>query len=703
MLPHKLIKRFNQRSLAWLLLSLFLALAVPTTLLVWQAWTQLKWEAFHQSSGSAEELTNRIDSRLQEMVNSIERRSFADYSFLLNAGDSNATTKQRSPLSSYPVEAALPGLLGYFQVDTNGEFSTPLLPVSRSAASELGISASEYDKRLELAKHIRTVLAENRLVQSRPGPAAVQSIEESVAAPYAGAEEVLIAADKDAYSQQIFDELDQRRQNEPSRSKSAGAAAKDGARAEAKSSAQRSNTIGKVSDLKLDAKLQNKSEQIEREAALQKSRVNFADDAPLEVVDKKEAARPASAATRRVSADLLATASSQDRISTFESDIDSFTFSILGSGQFVLFRKIWHNGERYIQGLLIDNDAFLKDAVGTAFSETSLSSISNLIVAYGDDVIESYGARDATSRSVYSDVAKDLSGSLLYRSRLGAPLDSLELIYSVQRLPPGPGARILAWLTLILAVVFTSGFFILYRLGISQLRLAQQQQDFVSAVSHELKTPLTSIRMYGEMLKEGWADDSKRQSYYEFIHDEAERLSRLIANVLQLASITRDEPQCNPKPVLLGELMDNVESRISSQVERAGFALHLQRVPAAGQTSVDVDVDCFLQIVINLVDNAIKFSKNATDKSIDIECKVLGTSQVQFSIRDYGPGIPKDQMQKIFQLFYRTESELTRETVGTGIGLAIVHQLTLAMSGSVDVVNVGPGAEFRLLFPVSET
>ncbi len=68
------------------------------------------------------------------------------------------------------------------------------------------------------------------------------------------------------------------------------------------------------------------------------------------------------------------------------------------------------------------------------------------------------------------------------------------------------------------------------------------------------------------------------------------------------------------------------------------------------------------------------------------------------SVRDYGPGVPQDQMKKIFELFYRSESELTRETVGTGIGLAIVYQLATAMGGSVDLVNVDPGAEFRVVF-----
>ena len=73
---------------------------------------------------------------------------------------------------------------------------------------------------------------------------------------------------------------------------------------------------------------------------------------------------------------------------------------------------------------------------------------------------------------------------------------------------------------------------------------------------------------------------------------------------------------------------------------------------------------------------------------------------MRFSVRDYGPGIPRDQINKIFRLFYRTESELTRETVGTGIGLAIVHQLAVAMSGKVDVLNRDPGAEFGVSFPV---
>jgi signal transduction histidine kinase len=297
--------------------------------------------------------------------------------------------------------------------------------------------------------------------------------------------------------------------------------------------------------------------------------------------------------------------------------------------------------------------------------------------------------------------SEELQGTLLYRSRLSAPLDRLDLIYSINRLPPGPGAGVLLWTTAIIGIVFLGGFFALYRLGLAQIQLARQQQDFVAAVSHELKTPLTSIRMYGELLKEGWVSEEKRKQYYDYIHDESERLTRLISNVQQLAKITRSEPRFYLKPRPVRELMDHVESKIGSQVERAGFRLRINRNDQTDACVIRIDEDCFSQIIINLVDNAIKFSKHAENRAIEIGSRKSGERNITITVRDFGPGIAKSQMKKIFQLFYRTESELTRETVGTGIGLAIVHQLSVAMNGKVDVINKDPGAEFRLTLPIA--
>ena len=759
------IRGYDERRLRVLLAAIFIALAVPTAALIWQAWSQLKWEAFHQYRGVAEELTGRIDARMTDMIAAADDRSFADYTFLVVTGNPSANFLQRSPLSAYPVTEDLPGVLGYFQVDTDGTFSTPLLPPAGTAADQLGIGPGEYANRLQLARQIQAVLADNRLVRSRPeiipvlglaekegaesaffagrtrqleseprrgaelagsvsgsleegavGGSAIESSADTDAVDELKANAIAQAdADNEAYTQQVFDRLNRPGEEMTASTGSDSAFGVDDSRdgdspgADVAPAEQRLKTIGKVSDLKLDAELQKKSEDVERTLARQERRDGERDYAPGRSKRREQIALPESvapdvagfrneigAAGRMADKPSTTPAAAADlRINTFESEIDPLEFSLLDSGHFVLFRKVWRDGERYIQGFLLDRDAFTRDIIGTRFMGTGLADISNLIVAYQDDVIDTVSRRGEYRLASGTEA---FDGALLYRNRLSAPLDRLELIYSIKRLPPGPGASVLGWVTLVLAIVFVGGFVALYRLGLGQINLARQQQDFVSAINHELKTPLTSIRMYGEMLKEGWADEDKRQGYYEFIHDESERLTRLISNVLQLAKITRNEPQFDLKPVNVGELLGNIESKIANQVERAGFDLRIKRDEAVDQAKITIDEDCFAQIVINLVDNAIKFSKDAETKAIEISSRFTSDRRIEFAIRDFGPGIPNDQMKKIFELFYRSESELTRETVGTGIGLAIVHQLTLAMNGKIDVINRQPGAEFKVSF-----
>jgi signal transduction histidine kinase len=702
-------KNQDRRRLQVSLAVLFVALAVPTAAVIWQAYSRLEWESFHQYRTQAEELTRRIDRGQAERIAEAGSRRFADYAFVNVGGDPAAGVLQRSTLAAFPVEQQLPGLIGYFQVDADGSFSTPLLPAAGTDPASVGIGAEEYRARLALTEEIRKVLADNRLVGARtPGPAPLgevpepeESLQESAASlasfdadegaeKRAKSEGLARRQVKESYGQQAFDEL-----SEPVRRDQPVPAGSDTALSpEAKADA-RTNAYGKVQDLQLDDALIRKSEVAEEAESTGDGKrtgaaVEFAGadrSRRLEQAALPVSAPPAAGASGPADIGDL-------RITTFESEVDPFEFSLLDSGHFVLFRKVWRDGERFIQGILIERRAFLGE-VESAFRSTALSAMSDLALAYRDDVIELVPGSEGER---YPD-ASGMRGALLYRDRLSAPLDALELIYSISRLPPGPGAAVLGWTTLLLGAVFIGGFLALYRLGMGQIRLARQQQDFVSAVSHELKTPLTSIRMYGEMLKEGWADEARRKQYYEYIHDESERLGRLIDNVLRLSSITRNGPSIDLHSLTAGELIDKVRSRISSQVERAGFEITFSVDEDARRAEVLIDEDCFLQIVINLVDNAIKFSKKADAHRIDITAMPESNRRVRFAVRDYGPGVPREQMKKIFGLFYRTESELTRESVGTGIGLAIVHQLTTAMSGKVDVVNRDPGAEFRLSFP----
>ncbi len=379
-------------------------------------------------------------------------------------------------------------------------------------------------------------------------------------------------------------------------------------------------------------------------------------------------------------------------VRTFASEIDPFELGMLDTGHFVLFRNVWRDGQRYIQGALLDRANFLAGTIEAPYRTSGVAGVADLGV-------RTRAARFMCSRTAPSGssmAARELAGTIVHRGRLSPPFGDVELEFAVSTLPRAPGTTLLVWLSLTLAVVLIGGFLLMYRFAVGQLRLARQQQDFVSAVSHELKTPLTSIRMYGEMLKAGWADEAKKRTYYDYIQSESERLSRLIDNVLQLARLTRSSQRIDAKSVPVNELLDLVRSKVATQVERAGFELRV-RNDAPAETTVTVDADCFAQIFINLVDNALKFSAGAAAKAVELGCRREPDGSLLFTVRDFGPGVPKAQMKKIFELFYRAENELTRETVGTGIGLALVRQLATAMDARIDVRNCEPGAEFRLL------
>ena len=699
----------TRRRLTLLLVLFFLALALPTSILVYQAYGQLKWEAFYQHQRLARELTLRIDSGFRDVIAREENRPISDYEFLNVSGEGQTAFLQPSPLSQFPAGATLPGLLGYFQVDAAGRLRTPIVPESN--ASNYGISATELDARVQQAGRIRGILGENRLVgkadvaemvapaAAAGSPAADEAIDapqleqrsmlggaaDSPAAQGSSSEmalDELVANDSESSAQAGFDDLSSRLKAPPA------------IRAPA----------DQVKDLKLED-----SYQVAAEAEAAAQPVITSKQAEGKRLRKEKVnlpqtlASPPLASEERLAENDQAASGSLPRqqnlrIETFESKVEPMEFALLDSGHFVLFRRVWHRDQRYVQGVLIDQATFIDGLISAAFRESSLSSMSDLIVAYRGAILRQYTAEYSR---LYRPGTDQENSDLLYQSRMIAPFGDVELIYTLARLPVGAGGQVIIWSALVIAVVLIGGCLMLLRLGQRQLALARQQQDFVSAVSHELKTPLTSIRMYGEMLREGWADEAKRKTYYDFIFHEAERLTRLINNILQLARLSRNEQAASIRAVTVGDALAELEPRLLSQLEPSGFSLSIGGEEAVLAVPIHIDVDWFIQIFINLVDNAVKFSANAANRSVDIHYRQLQDGRVQFAVRDYGPGIEADQMKKIFTLFYRSENELTRETVGTGIGLALVHQLASAMRAEVDVVNSDPGAEFRVRFPNS--
>ncbi|MCB1761218.1 MAG: sensor histidine kinase [Gammaproteobacteria bacterium] len=669
----------HRSALRRLLLLLFVALATPTAVLVWQALSEMKWEALHRHRLLAEELATRIDQAAAKLIAGEERRPFTDFSFLNVVGSGgSANLLQRSSLAAWPPVAPIAGTLGYFQIDAAGRFSTPYLPPDHERAARYGLSAQESEQRLALSLRIHHILRQNRLVAASPVAAQEgRALEPEAAAP------TMPKAAAPARSKS-------ERSPEPETALVQSQAAFDRLASAPKRSQQRSvavpsQGIARLEELKLEQP--------------------FADaDAP-QASSREKLATGAGAAASRVRkergqlpdpvvdlADEAGDWPSRIPVRSFESELDRYRFSRLEDGHFVLFRNVWRDGQRYIQGILLAQQPFLQGLAGGLFQPSLLALMSDLMVAYQGDLQQLFGSGE---RYDYLS-SREMQGTLLYRTALSAPFDDIDLLFSVRQLPPGAGSGVIIWSAALLFVVLCGGLLMLYRLGLSQIELARQQQEFVSAVSHELKTPLTSIRMYGEMLMKGWVEEQRRERYYRYIFDEGERLSRLIENVLRFARMDRGEQRLELVEYRFGGLLEEIRPKLAAQAEQAGYTLRLSCEEQAQGALLRVDADALTQVLINLVDNALKFSVGCARREVELGCRSLDRDRLRLWVRDYGPGVPRDQRRKIFAMFYRSEDEMTRETRGTGIGLALVERLMRAMHGSVGVVERDPGAEFQL-------
>ena len=290
----------------------------------------------------------------------------------------------------------------------------------------------------------------------------------------------------------------------------------------------------------------------------------------------------------------------------------------------------------------------------------------------------------------------------IFSTKLIPPLNRISLVMHMKNRDDSRGATFLIFLGAVVLIILGGGLVAIYRLTKSELNLAKKRQDFISAVSHELKTPLTSIRMYAELLQNSWvANEEKKQKYYGQIASEADRLTRLIQNVLNLSKLDGDRwnvqlTKDRPKAVL-----DDFVATYSKNVEKHGFELTVSSDTDVRDITLMMDKDAIMQILMNLVDNSLKFSKDADYKMIVIELRIKETD-VYLAVRDYGPGIPPAEMKKVFQEFYRVENEMTRRTSGTGIGLSMVKKLCTLTNMKIEMENAGPGLRTKIHFPPLE-
>lgn len=215
-----------------------------------------------------------------------------------------------------------------------------------------------------------------------------------------------------------------------------------------------------------------------------------------------------------------------------------------------------------------------------------------------------------------------------------------------------------------------------------QLALARQKTDFVSNVSHELKTPLTSIRMFSELLAEDRVvAPEKRQSYLNIITAEASRLTRLINNVLDFSRMERGEKKYRFEHFDMVELVRQTVESYRPQLEAANFKLcvALPDFPVR----INGDRDTLAQVIVNLLSNAEKYSGDAKEIGVEIEVTREPLPHVDLRVLDRGPGVPRGSEEKIFEQFYRAHDSLSSGIQGSGLGLTLARQIARAHGGDV--------------------
>jgi signal transduction histidine kinase len=604
--------------------SIFLVVAVaviiPVAWLVYRALTGLEHEVTREHETIAKRTFDEMERELSNVVNREEARPFEEYRYVYAASPEKLVkgdALEKSPLTPLPTD---PRLLGYFQLQPDGQFRTPHQP-TREEALELDRAWTPPDNTVSTVSRLSELTAKlwprsakegdlgGVLSSTTQAPGTTQTMARLSTATSP-------TARLPALSTRAYGSLNRGTQSRRSRS----------------------GRISKVSSYNV--------EQFQQKLG-------------------------------SANAPLLQTETDKEPVTL---SLEPVVGRVIDGDYFALYRTVWSGEQAYRQGLI-----FRLQALATFFLQTLLSS-------------EEF----AQAKLIIEPITQssDLEAPYVFRHRFAEPFGDLHATLALPELPTESDAGAVWALALVVILASTVGLFALYRAAAVVVRFAQRRSDFVSAVTHELKTPLTVIRMNAEMLQENMVSgEEKRHEYYGNIARESDRLGRLINNVLELSKIERGDQTVNLVKGSIIPVLNEVVDTLRPHARERGFDLKLscpETLPG-----VFFDRDALAQVVFNLVDNALKYAKAADNKTVTLTCEAQQRG-VTLRIRDYGPGVSAQHLKHVFKPFYRGTDELTRTSKGTGIGLALVSGLVERMQGTVRGLNASDGGfEVQVSLPFS--
>lgn len=619
------------RRLKRFMLLFCLVLSVPTAFLLLHTHRSLEQEEKSELRYFANSLFDRMEEELALLIQKEEARAVDDYTYKSLGNVNDQVVKGQGGVFSGLSDQTF--ILGYFQNNPDGGFQTPLV------ADLFQVPPQKADLVLELQEVNRTF--NRRRTEETEGKAFRPQPMKTTASK----EEAVNIADK------YFAFNEQRSQKSYLGSK-----------------AKRMEQVPVAQALNVAPR-----EKADASSAPAASMEMEADSIGRLGAGWKDAGKKA-AAPAPMKKESPADPVSTDK-KTFQVEVDPMQSVFIDADHILIFRRIVIHNQIFRQGFVLLVQPFLRHLLDAHFASQPMARFTNLqLKLLGNE---------AGNLAVQAGAAASHPGFSIHRT-FPRPFSFVQATLACDRIPPSAGRRTWNIMVTATALIFSIGLFSIYRSARAVMELAERRATFVSSVTHELKTPLTNIRMYIEMLEQGIAQSPERErEYLRILLSESGRLTRLINNVLEFSKLEKKHRKADLHKGNLDDVIAEIQELMQEKLRQEGFTLTIDKAEIA---PFPYDREMMVQILINLMENSLKFSKNATNRQITLAVLPQG-DRIHISLADAGPGIPPSALKKIFDDFYRVDSEQVRNTQGTGIGLALVKKFAAAMGGTVSAAN----------------
>ncbi|MES0349739.1 MAG: HAMP domain-containing sensor histidine kinase [Desulfobacteria bacterium] len=641
------------KKLRLLILIFCVALAVPLAYFVLRTYRSLEQEEVAELRYFAETLFDKMEEELGTLVLKEEARAIDEYKHNYIPGDqvSGFEGTSPSPLSRPPEKSYI---LGYFQNDPDGSFQTPLVESGEKVPADRTMLVGQLKDLNEIFNLKRTSVPQR--VEIQPAETLAKGEREK---PPGFADRYLSLSR--SQKQKVHLGQEKKRVEQITADKALNLAQRDD-----------KNILGEgrqqvVSEADQDMALD----------AIGQKATHFNEERGL-IMEETEQTEPSSDLRRAVPLD-------NEKLQV---EVDPMQSVFINDLQVFIFRRIVINNQVYRQGFLLMVEEFLNHLAGEYFIEQPMARFASLGLKVMDQ------GREVTAVQAGA-TAQHPSFSL--NRTFPRPFSFLRAMLTCDQIPRSAGRKTLSIMMVVLGAIILLGLFAIYQSAQAVVALSERRSSFVSSVTHEVKTPLTNIRMYIEMLEQGIARDQEReQEYFRILGSESARLSRLINNVLEFSKLEKKQRHLDLQEGTFEEVIQEVKDVMREKLRQEDFTL---KVEINDVPPFKYDREVMVQVLINLMENSMKFGKGSPIREITLRVWPEG-DWMKIGASDTGPGIPRHALKKVFDDFYRVDSSLTRTTRGTGIGLALVKKFVLAMNGSITATNNdGPGCTITISLP----